>query len=132
MTRLHENRLALLRRTRDTWLHENRLALLRRTRALLAQGWTQHVWARPSRNAIELDPTDRRAGCWCLTGAMRKALGETGKSHPILWVGDLDYLCTLLGFRHHGHAIVWNDGPSRTKRAVLARVDKAIAQIEAL
>ena len=29
-----------------TWLHENRLALLRRTRALLAQGWTQKTWAR--------------------------------------------------------------------------------------
>ena len=117
-----------------TWLHENRLALLRRTRALLAQGWTQRVWARRAPDGVPLAPNDPRAGCWCLTGAMRKALDEAKPTASALrgWAGPTDYLCALLSFRGYDDAHDWNDDERRTQRSVLARVDKAIAQIEAL
>jgi hypothetical protein len=81
--------------------------------------WTKRALARPdSDSTLELDSAlDRRAGCWCVEGAILRAAGEDGDWEPA-FEALKDYIGTRALFQ-------WNDSFDRTQAEVVAALRAA-------
>lgn len=96
--------------------------LLREARELIAQGWTQHAFARDAQGEI-CAASEAVATCWCIRGAVRRVCLTGESSESPLWGKVLHTLSTTLG---RGGLAEWNDAPERTKEEVLSLFDRAI------
>lgn len=92
--------------------------LLTVARALLAQGWTQGVFARDASGA-EVPWAGERATCFCILGAINRARTEIGGSF------SLGVLATNVLRARVGSLPDFND--HATHEQVLALFDEAIA-----
>lgn len=102
--------------------------ILRKARKLLEKGWTQGHWAR-DKEGLPADWASKEAACFCLGGAMRRAVVDAG-AHAVEYHAATRELHTVMGFRL-GSIPPWNDADTRRPHHVLARVDKGIAKLEA-
>lgn len=98
--------------------------ILEKARELLSdpKRWTRDALAMTARGKHLSDPTDRRAACWCVFGAIMKCSGEVSGAlnaadvfERANWFGDDESFSS------------WNDRPERTHAEVLAAIDSAIA-----
>ena len=106
---------------------QGKIDVLAMARGLIQEpdAWVQecHAWNHLGQ---ETDPTDPDAVCFCLEGAIMRALtklGEVCKGDPLLEInaevmGSDENICD------------WNDSPKRTHAEVLARVDATLERLE--
>ncbi len=93
-------------------------------RGFLAQGWTQNASARDS-IGHSTEPDDQDAVCWCIGGAIDRALMDVDQFWPIR-TAAFDGIAKLLPSSQYGVS-GWNDATGRTQAEVLAVLDQAIA-----
>ncbi len=109
--------------------HDPVLEILQRMRTLLTPrgAWIQKSWARDA-EGDEVCPESPEAKRFCLIGAYYhitgigadRAAGNRGM------MPDESSVIRSLGFDPVDDVTGWNDKDKRTKRAVLARIDRAI------
>lgn len=78
--------------------------------------WTKEYYARDAAGE-GVNPSSKRAVCWCLVGAMRKS--PIGKLHQEV---GLDLIHSVVD----GHIAGFNDDPNTTHADVLRVLDAAI------
>lgn len=107
--------------------------LLRDTRALLSEPvrWTRGAYAKPHPDDDDdenFSPLDKTATCWCLVGAMSRVLkinyDEAGSV-------EIQRAAEVLGFDCVSGMVGWNDNPDTKYPDIVARLDTAIAKLEA-
>lgn len=93
---------------------------LQRTRDKIAQGWTQHTFAR-NMHGESVPPHSPAAVCWCMRGAMR-TLPWDPELHPtrMMVYAALESVIDSRAISY------WNDEFGRTQAEVLAAIDKAM------
>ena len=106
---------------------QEKIDVLKMARDLIQEpdAWVQecHAW---NHLGEETDPTEPDAVCFCLEGAILRALtelGEVGRGDALLEInaevmGSDENICE------------WNDSPERTHAEVLARVDATLERLE--
>jgi hypothetical protein len=110
----------------------NTLEVLRETRKLLAgpDGWTQGAYARPEPLHGSVNIFNKRAHCFCLAGALYRAINVTPGENYGNEYALIGY-ARALGFQDENDVVAWNDNLDRTHAEVLERLDTAIAKLEA-
>ena len=92
--------------------------------------WVQecHAW---NHIGEETDPTDPDAVCFCLEGAIMRAMTELSPviaSEPSFMSELVEIDAEVMG--SDGNICEWNDSPKRTHDEVLARVDATLERLE--
>ena len=87
-------------------------------RQKIEQGWTQEAYARDKTNE-KVSTSSREATCWCVMGALVAV--------TVRYDQALDTIMGVIGAKHPGDIIDWNDDPARTQEQVLELFDRAIA-----
>lgn len=65
-------------------MHEDLKEYLETAAQLVEDGWTREAFARDA-EGIACGPKDSRAVCWCITGAIFKAIGSNfEKTFPLI------------------------------------------------
>lgn len=90
--------------------------ILKKARGLVEKGWTATVFARDA-DGLPIHETDRRAVCWCASGALHASGSPWGSDARTVFIRAIGT----------GEIPDWNDSPGRTQSEVLAAFDKAIA-----
>lgn len=111
------------------------LEILKAARELLSDEsrWTKEASARTIAGE-ETDALSRKAVCWCMDGAIEKAMGgwsscrdEYSKAADALAASTHDGI----GVLHRDEFVLFNDDPKTTHADMLAAFDRAIAALEA-
>lgn len=103
-------------------------SILTRTKELLDKGWTRQANARDDEEQ-EVSVIRDNATCFCLEGALLRALHEHGVSRDS---ANEDAVFERVQ-RHlptkYNCLFAWNDEEGRTKEEVIAVVDKALVEL---
>ena len=109
---------------------QEKIDVLKMARDLIQEpdAWVQECHAQ---NDIgeETGPTEPDAVCFCLEGAIIRALSE------LLEVDEDELLLEeindeVMGKNEGSKMVIWNDSPERTQAEVLARVDATLERLE--
>ena len=102
--------------------------------ALVRQGWTQKTYARDDKG----DPVHyqrREAQCFCLSGAVRRAVKRLDDDVPVDDVMEffMRRWCHANNVAPDEHEIetslvLFNDAPQRTQQEVIASLNKVVAR----
>ena len=85
----------------------------------LPTSWIQKTYSTDA-TGTTCDPTWALATCWCMEGAMYRALREAGKS-----INGPEYRQITRHFPSQ-NIPAWNDDPERTHKEVLAKLDRIL------
>lgn len=97
------------------------LDILNLGRARIAQGWTQHAWARTKTGAmLDISTLFQGAVCWCAEGALMLTPIDEQR----------DALALLRRAALGSQVSEWNDERGRTQADVLGLFDRAIAMAQ--
>ena len=110
------------------------LEVLIRARSLLdkPEAWTQGVFGQ-NKYGHRIKAENDDAVCWCLKGAIARAVHELTKDTPLAvesYIKDVlkDNVQRAIELELGEDIIVFNDHPGTTHRAVLRRLNNAIAR----
>lgn len=100
--------------------------VLRAARALIEnpEKWIKGAEAQDAEGR-RVTPNDVRAVCWCVTGAIERALGSDDEYRPMITAARV--FADAVGARY---AYVYNDRKDVTHADVMAAFDRAIAAAE--
>lgn len=99
--------------------------ILIEARQKISEGWTQRAYARMSNEVDDggkVSADSRLATCWCVMGALVAVTPDL-----VRYDQALDTIMGIIGEKHTGDIIDWNDDPARTQEEVLELFDRAIA-----
>jgi hypothetical protein len=123
--------------TSESLTEEDRHAVrqvIRTARAKVAEGWTQGAFARVT-HGWSCKADSERACCWCILGALARAVGVPDVSHfqpdahrtRPAWFAE-----GLLEGKVDEPLPEWNDAPGRTIEQVLGLLDAVAADLDTL
>lgn len=103
--------------------------ILKKARKLITTSskWTKGVLAG-DKDGVPVPPCDRRAVCWCASGAIIKAAGGVWKAGPA-W-RPLEDLLFKMQWRHSIPDSIPGFNDNSTHKQVLALFDKAIKSLK--
>ncbi len=97
-------------------------------REMVVKGWCQGAWAE-NEDGLAVDPGDREACAWCITGALRAVAHDTTADRATATAAIIRVFPL---FMWADSIINFNDYPARTKAEVLTLFDRAIEEAERL
>lgn len=87
--------------------------------------WTQGAPARDD-DGVDVDPPNPLAVCWCMTGAITLAAGESSRDSIDLALIALSGTMPSDGYTDPSFVVQhWNDLPGRTEQEVAQRLRRA-------